>query len=218
MNAEAIIKGLEQTQIKKNVADVRVGDTVKVHYKIREGNKERIQIFEGLVIDTKNGKNLQGSFIARKVVAGIGVERTFPLHSPWIVKIERVKTGKVRRARLNYVRKYATSSRFKLKDKGKEGTIWEDIAEQQEQAEEARIETEEQIENTVAEPTAEEESATDETPKAEEVEAPAVEETAQTDKNVADDVSEQEVRESGGEVSASTPAEEVQSPSDKSSN
>lgn len=125
-----IIRQLEKEQLKKNVADVRVGDSVKVHYKIREGNKDRVQIFQGLVIGTSAGKSLQGSFVVRKVVAGVGVERTFPLHSPWIVKIERTKTGKVRRAKLNFVRRYALSSKFKLKDKSKEGTIWEEIAEE----------------------------------------------------------------------------------------
>lgn len=213
MNSEAIIRGLEQAQIKKNVADVRVGDTVKVHYKIKEGNKERIQIFEGLVTATKSGKTLQGSFIARKVVAGIGVERTFPLHSPWIVKIERVKTGKVRRARLNYVRKYATSSRFKLKDKGKAGTIWEDIAEQQEQAEEARIE---EANAPVAE-AAEEPVAEDATPETTNTDA-AVEESAEDATTDANDTSGQEVGESGGETSAPEATEELPSSSDESKN
>lgn len=129
--------------MKDKVADVRPGETVKVHYKIREGGKERIQIFEGLVIGTKATKSFQGSFTVRKVVDGIGVERTFPLHSPWVTKVERVKSGKVRRAKLNFVRGYALSRRFKLKDKGVEGTIWEEIkaekeavAEEQERHEE----------------------------------------------------------------------------------
>jgi large subunit ribosomal protein L19 len=146
MNRENIIRDLEKDQLKTGVADVRVGDSVKVHYKIREGNKDRIQIFQGLVIDTKSGKTLQGSFTVRKVVAGVGVERTFPLHSPWIIKIERTKSGKVRRAKLTYVRKYALSSKFKLKDKGVEGTVWEEIAKEQqeiakEEAHEAAAET-----------------------------------------------------------------------------
>jgi large subunit ribosomal protein L19 len=130
MDSQALINKLNSKQIKNNVADVRVGDTVRVHYKIREGNKERVQVFEGLVIDTKNGQSLQGSFVVRKVVTGIGVERTFPLHSPWIIKIERTKTGKVRRAKLSFVRRYAMSSRFKLKDKGVAGKVWEELAEQ----------------------------------------------------------------------------------------
>lgn len=124
----AVIDKFQATQMKDKVADVRPGETVKVHYKIREGGKERIQIFEGLVIGTKATKSFQGSFTVRKVVDGIGVERTFPLHSPWVTKVERVKSGKVRRAKLNYVREYAMSRRFKLKDKGVEGTVWDEVA------------------------------------------------------------------------------------------
>lgn len=120
------MQGVNQSQLKAKIADVRVGETVKVHYKIREGNKERIQIFEGVVTATKSGKSLQGSFTVRKIASGVGVERTFPLHSPWLVKIERVKSGKVRRAKLNYIRNYAMSSRFKLRDKGLEGATWDD--------------------------------------------------------------------------------------------
>lgn len=122
----AIIAKLESAQLKAKPADVRSGETVKVHYRIREGGKERIQIFEGLVIGVKAPKTLQGSFTVRKVVDTIGVERTFPLHSPWVMKIERVKSGKVRRAKLNYVRAYALSRRFKLKDLGVSGNAWEE--------------------------------------------------------------------------------------------
>lgn len=152
MDSHSLIKKIEQTHLKKNVADVRVGDSVRVHYKIREGNKERVQVFEGLVIATKAGSALQGSFTVRKVVTGVGVERTFPLHSPWVVKVERTKTGKVRRAKLNFVRRYALSSRFKLKDKGKAGTVWEEIAEQVEQQQQAdqEVATEEVVAENAA--------------------------------------------------------------------
>lgn len=126
-NIHNILTSLEKPHLRANVADVRVGDTVRVHYKIKEGNKERVQVYEGLVVGLKGGKSLQGSFVVRKISYGVGVERTFPLHSPWIVKIERTKTGKVRRAKLNFVRNYAMSSKFKLKDKGKAGTVWEDM-------------------------------------------------------------------------------------------
>ncbi len=120
-----VIDQFQATQMKAKVADVRPGETVKVHYKIREGGKERIQIFEGLIIGTKATKSFQGSFTVRKVVDGVGVERTFPLHSPWVTKVERVKSGKVRRAKLNFVREYAMSRRFKLKDRGLAGISWE---------------------------------------------------------------------------------------------
>lgn len=162
----AVIDKFQATQMKDKVADVRPGETVKVHYKIREGGKERIQIFEGLVIGTKATKSFQGSFTVRKVVDGIGVERTFPLHSPWVTKVERVKSGKVRRAKLNFVRDYALSRRFKLKDKGIEGTIWEEIkaekeavAEEQERHEEG---ISEQVEDKVAESLQTEENTSDE--------------------------------------------------------
>lgn len=122
----AVIDQFQATQMKAKVAEVRPGETVKVHYKIREGGKERIQIFEGLVIGTKATKSFQGSFTVRKVVDGVGVERTFPFHSPWVTKVERVKSGKVRRAKLNFVREYAMSRRFKLKDKGVEGAVWDE--------------------------------------------------------------------------------------------
>lgn len=181
MDSQALINQLNSKQIKNNVADVRVGDTVRVHYKIREGNKERVQIFEGLVIGTKSGTSLQGSFVVRKVVTGVGVERTFPLHSPWIIKIERTKTGKVRRAKLGFVRRYAMSSRFKLKDKGVAGTVWEEVAKQQEEIAEAA----------------------EEAPQAEEVaEAPASEE------NAVDEQSQQDVGESGGDASEPVSSEE----------
>ncbi len=151
MDRHSLIRGFEQAQLKENVADIRVGETVRVHYKIKEGNKERIQIFEGLVVATKGGLTIQGSFTVRKVVSGIGVERTFPLHSPHIVKIERIKSGKVRQARLNFVRKHALSSRFKLRDKGVAGTIWETIAEDRAEIEKAEGGQNESTEHEVAE-------------------------------------------------------------------
>lgn len=128
MGLHAIIEKVNLASRKPKTAVVGVGETVKVHYKIKEGNKERIQIFEGLVISVKKANSLQGSFTVRKVVAGIGVERIFPFHSPHLAKVERVKSGKVRRAKLNFVRRYALSRRFKLKDKGVEGSVWEEVA------------------------------------------------------------------------------------------
>ncbi|MFN3604737.1 MAG: 50S ribosomal protein L19 [Leptonema sp. (in: bacteria)] len=89
---------------KKSWVSFRPGDTVKIHYIIKEGDKERIQIFEGTVIRIR-GEDLNKTFTVRKISNGIGVERTFPYHSPWIANIELVKKGKVRRARLYYLRK-----------------------------------------------------------------------------------------------------------------
>ncbi len=105
-----------KTQLKK-IPDIRPGDTILVHQKIKEGNKERIQIFEGIVIAKKHGKGPSGTIMVRKVVEGIGVERIFPIHSPIISKIEVVKHGKVRRAKLYYLR---TTKGKKSKIKKKE--------------------------------------------------------------------------------------------------
>ena len=99
---QELIKEIEEAQIKE-VTDFRVGDTIKVHAKIVEGNRERIQIFEGLVIKKQGGSN-RATFTVRKNSNGIGVERTWPLYSPTIAKIEVVRRGKVRRAKLNYIR------------------------------------------------------------------------------------------------------------------
>ena len=88
----------------RNIPDLRPGDTVKVHQKIKEGAKERIQIFEGVIIARKNGKGIAGTMTVRKVIEGVGVERIFPIHSPSIEKVEVVSHGKVRRAKLNYLR------------------------------------------------------------------------------------------------------------------
>jgi large subunit ribosomal protein L19 len=98
-----IIKNIEAAQLKENVAQFNVGDTVKVHAKIKEGNRERIQIFEGIVLKRQGGSSRE-TFTVRKNSNGIGVEKTWPLHSPTIEKIEVVRAGKVRRAKLNYLR------------------------------------------------------------------------------------------------------------------
>jgi large subunit ribosomal protein L19 len=101
MNA---LEKVEQSQLRKDVASFRPGDTVKVHVKIKEGEKERIQIFEGTVIGLRRASN-HSSFTVRKISFGIGVERIFPLHSPVLDKVEVVRSGKVRRAKLFYLRK-----------------------------------------------------------------------------------------------------------------
>ena len=98
-----IIKNIEVAQLKESVADFKVGDTVKVYAKIKEGNRERIQVFEGTVIKRQGGSSRE-TFTVRKFSNGIGVEKTWPLHSPNVDKIEVVRLGKVRRAKLNYLR------------------------------------------------------------------------------------------------------------------
>ena len=102
MNSD-YIKNLEASQMKAEVADFAVGDTVKVHNKIKEGNRERIQIFEGTVIKRQGGSNRE-TFTVRKISNGVGVEKTWPLHSPNVERVEVVRRGKVRRAKLYYLR------------------------------------------------------------------------------------------------------------------
>ena len=99
-----IIKKIEQEQLKDEVAEFHVGDTVKVHTRVVEGGKERIQIFAGVVI-AKRGSGVNASFTVRKISYGEGVERSFPVHTPRIAKIEVSNRGKVRRAKLHYLRK-----------------------------------------------------------------------------------------------------------------
>jgi len=99
----AIVKHIQDTQL-KTVPEFRPGNTVKVHQRIKEGGKERVQIFEGLVIAKKGGAGVNGTFTVRKIASGVGVERIYPIHSPNIVKLEVVKPSAVRRAKLYYVR------------------------------------------------------------------------------------------------------------------
>lgn len=98
-----IIKSIEEAQLKDKVTDFNVGDTVKVYAKIKEGEKERIQVFEGTVIKRQGGSSRE-TFTVRKTSNGVGVEKTWPLHSPNVDKIEIVRKGKVRRAKLFYLR------------------------------------------------------------------------------------------------------------------
>ena len=98
-----IIRNIEAAQLKENAPEFRVGDTVKVYGKIKEGNRERIQVFEGVVLKKQGGSNRE-TFTVRKTTNGVGVEKTWPLHSPNVEKVEVVRKGKVRRAKLNYLR------------------------------------------------------------------------------------------------------------------
>lgn len=98
-----IIKALEQEQLRNDLPEFNVGDTVKVHLKVKEGKRERIQVFEGVVLKRQNG-GIRETFTVRKISYGVGVEKTIPVHSPKIEKIEVVRRGKVRRAKLNYLR------------------------------------------------------------------------------------------------------------------
>lgn len=114
MNQE-IIKELEAAQIKEEIPQFNTGDTVRVHNRIKEGNRERIQIFEGVVLKIQGGGN-RTTFTVRKESSGIGVEKTWPLHSPNVEKIEVIRRGKVRRAKLTYLRG-RTGKRAKVKER-----------------------------------------------------------------------------------------------------
>ena len=98
-----IIRVIENEQLKENVPELNVGDTVKVHGKIKEGNRERIQVFEGTIIKVQ-GTGARKTFTVRKNSNGVGVEKTWPVHSPLVEKVEIVRSGKVRRAKLTYLR------------------------------------------------------------------------------------------------------------------
>ena len=109
-----IIKAIEQESLRKDVPQFKVGDTVRVYFKVIEGNKERIQAYEGIVIARKHG-GLRGTFTVRRICQGIGVERAFPVHSPKIEKVEVVRSGKVSRAKLYYLRE-RTGKAAKIKE------------------------------------------------------------------------------------------------------
>lgn len=109
-----IIRKIEAEQMKENAPEFNVGDTVKVYAKIKEGNRERIQVFEGTVLK-KQGGSVRATFTVRKNSNGIGVEKTWPLHSPNVEKVEVVRRGKARRAKLNYLRQ-RTGKAAKVKE------------------------------------------------------------------------------------------------------
>ncbi len=114
-----IIEKINQEQLKKEVAAFTVGDSVKVHTRVVEGDKERIQIFAGIVIARK-GCGINEAFTVRKISYGEGVERVFPLHSPKVAKVEVTKTGRVRRARLHYLRKRQGKEAMSVKDQSQQ--------------------------------------------------------------------------------------------------
>ena len=98
-----LIKAFTNEQLKETVPNVKIGDTVRVHNRIKEGSRERIQLFEGTVI-AKHGGGISETFTVRRVSYGCGVEKTFPIHSPNVVKVETIRVGKIRRAKLYYLR------------------------------------------------------------------------------------------------------------------
>ena len=165
-----IIKSIEHEQLKNKIPELKVGNTVKVHVRIKEGNKERIQVFEGIIIKVQGG-GLNQTFTVRKTSYGVGVEKTFLIHSPLVEKIELVRVGKARRAKLYYLRDRV----------GKAAKTKELVG--------ARIENREITvkEDLVEEPVAEEVAAPEE--------APAVETTAVETQEIVDTVKEEPVEE-----------------------
>ena len=164
-----IIKSIEHEQLKEKVPVLDVGNTVRVHAKIKEGNRERIQVFEGIIIK-KQGGGLNETFTVRKISYGVGVEKTFLLHSPMVEKVEVVRVGKARRAKLNYLReRLGKSARTKEKVgariETKEMTIKEAI---------------EEVEQVSDAPVSEPDVAEEVEKPAVETEAPVVEETVDT--------------------------------------
>ncbi len=111
-----ILDSVAQDYLKEDVPAFNVGDTVRVHVKIKEGNRERIQNFEGFVLKIQNG-GIAKTFTVRRIASGVGVEKTFPIHSPWVEKIDVIRRGKVRRARLNYMRgRTGKAAKIKTRD------------------------------------------------------------------------------------------------------
>lgn len=110
-----VMKVIAQEYMRNDIPKFNVGDTVRVHIKIKEGSRERIQVFEGFVLKRQNG-GLGETFTVRRIASGVGVEKTFPLHSPRIDKIEVVRTGEIKRAKLNYMRE-RTGKAAKIKSK-----------------------------------------------------------------------------------------------------
>ena len=145
-----IIKSIEHEQLKNKVPDIRVGNTVRVHQRIKEGNRQRIQVFEGIVIKKQNG-GLNETFTVRRVAYGVGVEKTFLLHSPLIEKVETVRVGKARRAKLYYLRERLGKSAKTKEDVGARIENKEIIVK-----EEMPVAEEVKAEDTVAEATADE--------------------------------------------------------------
>ena len=197
-----IIKSIEHEQLKNKIPELKVGNTVKVHVRIKEGNKERIQVFEGIIIKVQGG-GVNQTFTVRKISYGVGVEKTFLVHSPLVEKVELVRVGKARRARLFYLRDRVgkaakTREMVGARIENKEIVVKEDLAEEP-VAEEV---SEEVVENVEATPVVEE---TVETP-VEEVKEEVAENVEETpaEEPVAEEVKEEPAVEEKVEEEAKT--------------
>ena len=186
-----IIKAIEHEQLKAKIPDLKVGNTVKVHVRIKEGNKERIQIFEGIIIKVQ-GAGVNKTFTVRKISYGVGVEKTFLIHSPLVEKVELVRVGKARRAKLFYLRDRVGKS---AKTKELIGARIED-KEIIIKGEEAPVEEAVKPEETVTEVVKEEPAKAEETSEKEtvEVKETPVEETVKTEETTTEAVKEEPVK------------------------
>ena len=196
-----IIKSIEHEQLKNKIPELKVGNTVKVHVRIKEGNKERIQVFEGIIIKVQGG-GVNKTFTVRKISYGVGVEKTFLVHSPLVEKVELVRVGKARRARLFYLRDRVgkaakTKEKVGARIEDREIIIKEDLVEEPtEEVAETAVAAEEVVETPAVEEKAEEvkvEAAPEEA-SAIETQKVAVQETVDTVKEeVVEDVKEEPV-------------------------
>ncbi len=172
-----IIKSIEHEQLKNKIPDLKVGDTVRVHQRIKEGNRERIQVFEGIIIK-KQGGGVNATFTVRRIAYGVGVEKTFLVHSPLVEKVEVVRVGKARRAKLYYLRNRTGKAAKTKEDVGakiesKYIDVKEDLTEEPaaEVVEEVKEESAVVAEAPKAEEVAETEVKAEEAPKTEEPKA-----------------------------------------------
>ena len=177
-----IIKSIEREQLKTRIPDLKVGDTVRVHQRIKEGNRERIQVFEGIIIK-KQGGSVNATFTVRRIAYGVGVEKTFLVHSPLVEKIEVVRVGKARRAKLYYLRdRLGKAAKTKENIGAKIETKYKDLKE-------------ETVEEPLSEETVTEEPVATEEVKTEEVkteEAPVAEEVKEEVKAEAPEAKKEE--------------------------
>lgn len=185
-----IIKSIEHEQLKNKIPDLKIGDTIRVHQKIKEGNRERIQVFEGIIIKKQNG-GVNATFTVRKISYGVGVEKTFLVHSPLVEKVEVVRVGKARRAKLYYLRdrigkaaKTKENTGARIEDREiivKEDLVEEEVSEEVVENVEATVEaTVEVKEETVVETEEVPVEAAPEEASAVETENPVVQETVDT--------------------------------------
>lgn len=196
-----IIKSIEHEQLKNKIPELKVGNTVKVHVRIKEGNKERIQVFEGIIIKVQGG-GVNQTFTVRKTSYGVGVEKTFLVHSPLVEKVELVRVGKARRAKLFYLRdrvgkaaKTKEQVGARIEDKEiviKEDLVEEPVAEEVVAEEVAQEPVDEKVEEVATEEVVAEEVTAEEVAQAPE-EAPAVKTEAVETQEIVDTVKEENV-------------------------